>query len=213
MRRLLLLALILVAGCKARPASLDVKPDNLLIAEKGGSLQLQVIPLDKSGAPLVVSGLAFKSMTPTMATVNSSGLVKAVQSGLATILVSANGLDKEVEISLQIPQKIDIDPDSKWSMLGVTRGYKATVINDRGKPILAGGVRWTSSNPEVASVDKYGNVKTLTEGETTITAYAAGIQGETSLTVKHEEFNDEDGTLSVMNEAQDEDAKKKKKKK
>ena len=209
MKRVLLLALILMAGCKARPASLDVKPDNLLITEKGGTLQLQVIPLDDVGAPLAASEVAFKSMTPTMATVNSSGLVKAVQSGLATVLVSANGLDREVEISLQIPKKIVIDPDSKWSMLGVTRGYKATVINDRGKPILAGGVRWTSSNPEVASVDKFGNVKTLTEGETTITAYAAGIQGETKLTVKHEEFNKEDGTLSVMNEAPDEDDKKK----
>lgn len=206
--RVLLLALVLAAGCKVRPASLDVKPDNLLITEKGGTLQLQVIPKDKSGNPMASSEVTFKAMTPTMATVNSSGLVKAVQSGLATVLISTNGLDKEVEISLQIPQKIVIDPDNKWTMLGVTRGYKATVINDRGKPILAGGVRWTSSNPEIASVDKFGNVKTLTEGVTTITAYAAGIQGDTKLTVKHEEFNDEDGTLSVMNEAPDEEKKK-----
>jgi hypothetical protein len=206
--RILLLAIVLAAGCKARPASLDVKPDNLLITKKGGTLQLQVIPKDKNGTPMSSSEITFKAMTPTMATVNSSGLVKAVQSGLATVLISVDGLDKEVEISLQIPQKIVIDPDNKWTMLGVTRGYTATVINDRGKPILAGGVRWTSSNPEIASVDKFGNVKTLTEGVTTITAYAAGIQGDTKLTVKHEEFNEEDGTLNVMNEAPDEDKKK-----
>ncbi len=201
-RALLLLALSLaVAGCKARPASLEVKPDNLLIAEKGGTLQLQVIPRDKEGNQLDLTELTFKAMTPTMATVNSNGLVKAVQSGLATVLITANGVPKEVEISLQIPEKVTINPTNAWLMLGVTKGYKATVINDRGKPILAGGVRWTSSNPEVASVDKFGNVKTKTEGTTIITAYAAGIQGETKLTVKHEEFNGEDGTLSVMNEA------------
>ena len=202
MRKVLLLAIVLaIAGCKARPASLEVRPDNLLITEKGGTLQLQVIPRDGDGNQIDLTELSFKSMTPTMATVDGNGLVKAVQSGLATVLITANGVPKEVEISLQIPKKIEIDPDGAWLMLGVTKGFKATVINDRDKPILAGGVRWTTSNPEVASVDKHGNVKTLTEGTTTITAYAAGISGKTRLTVKHEEFNGEDGTLSVMNEA------------
>ncbi len=200
MTRLLLASLVLIAGCKATPASLDIKPDNLLITEKNGSLQLQVTPLDANGNEISITDITFKAMTPTIATVGPSGMVRAVQSGMAAILITAGGYTKEVEISLQIPKKINIDPPNHWMMLGVTRGYKATVINDRDRAILAGGVRWSSSEPEVASVDKHGNVKTLTEGTTTITAYAAGIQASTKLTVKYEEFSDEEGTLSVINE-------------
>jgi len=191
---------LLLAGCQATPESLEIGPDNLLIDKKGGTLQLQIKPLDRNGNEITVKEISYKSMTPTMATVSPTGLVRGVQSGLATILVTAGGYAKEVEISLQIPAKVVIDPSNHWMMLGVTRGYKATVINDRGKPILAGGVRWSSSNPEVAKVDKFGNVKSLTEGKTEITAYAGGLKGTTGLTVKHEEFDDESGTLSVMNE-------------
>jgi uncharacterized protein YjdB len=134
-------------------------------------------------------------MTPTMATVDHLGNVQAVTSGAATILVESPPASKEVEVLVQLAKKITIAPRQPMMMLGVTKGFKATVINDRDQPMIAGEIRWSTSDPEIFTVDKDGNVKTLKEGKATLTAHAAGTQGTTEITVKHEELH-EDGTLS-----------------
>lgn len=189
------LVAVLVGGCGQKAASVEVGPDNLLIDRKDGTLQLSARVKDEKGQVMAGAPVVYKAMTPTMATVDAMGVVRAVSSGVATVLVSSGDAAKEVEISIQIPKKILIDPESPWMMLGVTKSFKAQVINDRDNPIIAGEVRWTSSNPEVFTVDSYGNVKSLAEGEGVLTAHAAGITGTTKITVKHEEVH-EDGSLS-----------------
>jgi uncharacterized protein YjdB len=133
-------------------------------------------------------------MTPTMATVDSAGLIKPVTSGTAAILVTADGVSKEVEVLVQLPKKIAIEPNNPMLMLGVTRGFKATVYNDRDQPMLAGEIHWSTSDPQIFTVDKQGNVTTKEEGEATLTVDAAGIRASTKVLVKHEELQ-EDGRL------------------
>ena len=101
----------------------------------------------------------------------------------------------KVEVLIQIPKKIEIQPDETLLMLGVTKRYKATVIDDRDKPMIAGQIRWSSSDPKVFTVDSWGDVKTLTEGAADLTAHAAGISADLRITVKHEELSDDGLTL------------------
>jgi uncharacterized protein YjdB len=189
-----LLILAALAGCSS-PATIDVEPKNLLLKGKSETIQLQPTVKDASGKVMHDVAVTFKSMTPTMATVDASGNVQAVTSGTGTILVSCGKASQEVEVIIQIPKKIEIDPSSPMMMLGVTKGFKATVINDRDQPMIAGEVRWVSSDPNIFTVDASGNVKTVNEGEAKLTAFAAGIESTTTITVKHEELH-EDGTLS-----------------
>jgi len=186
--------LALAAGCGG-PAKIDVEPERPLITSKSEGVQLRAVVKDEKGKALSSTGVTFTSMTPTMASVDESGNVRGIVSGSATILVRAGKLSKEVEVLIQLPKKITITPDSPMMMMGVTKGFKATVINDRDQPMIAGEIRWSSSDPETVSVDKDGNVKTIKEGKATLTAFAAGIQGSTEVTVKHEELH-EDGSLS-----------------
>ena len=96
----------------------------------------------------------------------------------------------------KLPKKIVIEPFKRLLMLGVTKGYKAKVFDDRDEQMITGeGVRWSSSDPTIFTVDKYGNIKTIKEGKATLTAFAAGIKGTAEITVKHEEHH-EDGSLN-----------------
>lgn len=180
------------AGCN-KPASIDIEPERPLLTGKGQSLQLQAKVKDEKGKVMSGVSVRFKSLTPTMATVDELGTVTAVTSGTATVLAEAGDATKQVEVLVQIPKKIEIQPDETLLMLGVTKRYKATVIDDRDKPMIAGQIRWSSSDPKIFTVDEWGDVKTLTEGGADLTAHAAGISSNLRITVKHEELS-EDGT-------------------
>ena len=189
-----LLAVAGVSGCK-RAAKIEVTPKNPLMSGKGETLQLQATVLDKEGKKLPDVKVRYKSMTPTMATVDHLGKVHAVTSGDATILVRAGRVSQEVNIQIQIPKKIVIKPHVRWLMVGVSKGYQATVIDDRDQPMITGeGVKWSTSDPAIMTVDKHGNIKTVTEGTAILTAFAAGIKGTAEITVKHEELH-KDGSL------------------
>ncbi len=191
-----LLAVTSFCGCQ-RVEKIKVTPERPLISSKTDGLQLKAVALDKDGKELADVRVVFKTLTPTMATVDGQGKVTAVQSGDATILMLAGRISKSVNIQIQIAKKIVIKPFTRNLMLGVRKQYKATVIDDRDQPMITGeGVKWSTSDPETITVDKYGNIKTVKEGRATITAFAAGIKGTAEITVKHEEM-DKEGVLDT----------------
>jgi len=174
-----------------------VTPKIPLMSGKGDTLQLNATVLDEDGKKLPEIKVRFKSMTPTMATVDGQGKVSAVTSGDATILVRAGRVSKEVNIQIQIPKKIIIKPGVRWLMVGVSKGYQATVIDDRDQPMITGeGVKWSTSDPSILTVDKHGNIKTVKEGTATLTAFAAGIKRTAEINIKHEELR-KDGSLDT----------------
>ena len=192
-----LLGVLLLAACKPSPAKIEVAQENLLLQSKGDAVKIEATVKDREGKILPDAPITFKTMTPTMATVDPDGTVRAVTSGNATVLVQAGDVRKEVNVLVQIPAKLVVksrgegDFSSPVLMLGVTKGYSATVYNDRKEPMIAGDVTWEVSDPEILKVDKLGNIKTLKEGECTLTAHAAGLKGSLVIKVKHEELTEE----------------------
>lgn len=178
----------LLAACDS-PAKIEVEPKMPMLQNTEKTLKLKVTVKDKSGKVLPGAKYTFQALTPTLLSVDSTGSVRASQSGVGAVLVSVGKLTKKVEISIQIPKRIGIDPDSPTLNVGLRKNIKATLYNDRGKAMLAAGpVTWTSSDPEVVSIDKDGMIKTIKEGKATITARASGISGTTVITVEHEKM-------------------------
>ncbi len=202
MTKRMALSLLMLACCGCEQAAkIQVAPETGLLTSVGDTLKLRATVLDSQGKPLPTAPVAFKAMTPTMATVTPDGLVSAVSSGTATVLITSGKVSKNIEVVVQIPKKIKIAPSSESMfsgdfllMVGVSKGFKATVVTDRDTPMIAGDVTWSSSDPAIFTVDKEGTVKTVAEGEATLTARAAGIEGQVKITVKHEELT-EDGLL------------------
>ncbi|MCB9557699.1 MAG: Ig-like domain-containing protein [Deltaproteobacteria bacterium] len=190
----LLVLAVACGGCKS-PAAIDVSPETIRLTHERRQLQLRAVVKDSSGSPLEGVPVSFASLTPTIVSAASDGLIRAVKSGTGTVLAKAGNVKQEVSVVVQIAKKVTIDPDGARLNLGVTRKFRASVLDDQDRPLLAiGTVTWESSNPAVATIDAQGNVKTLTEGKTVLIAKVAGLSGSTTLEVKHEKFNKEEGT-------------------
>lgn len=136
-----------------------------LIIGQNQTLQATISPSTASGQTLVWS-----STIPSVAAVNQSGKVTAVSEGTTIISVSTED-GKEmatctVTVRFQHVESISLDKPNLQMYVGKTATLVATVSpSDANNP----SVTWTSSNPEVATVNESGVVTALTEGSTTIT--------------------------------------------
>ena len=114
--------------------------------------------------------VTWSSSNPAVATVDSTGLVTAVQNGKATIKAVAvdGGISKTCSITVGIPvTSIKINTTAKIMYVGRTFQLAAwpQPANAANRAVI-----WMSSNPEVATISASGVVKAVKAGTTTITA-------------------------------------------
>ncbi|WP_010523528.1 Ig-like domain-containing protein [Aquimarina agarivorans] len=141
--------------------------------EKSQLLELSTLitPADASD-----KSVAWSSNNTNVATVDSSGVVKGIAEGIATITVTS--IDGNYTATSEITvvstpvsvTKVRLTPESETievdSNLTVTAVVKPSNASNKN-------VSWTSSNPSVATVSTAGLVTALKIGETTITATSA----------------------------------------
>ena len=113
----------------------------------------------------------WKSSDNSIATVSSSGVVKAIKDGTVSITAtSSNGKSDTLNITVNKPKidvtELNLDESDITLETGNENRIMANVLpyNATDKTI-----KWTSSNNEVAIVEN-GKVKALNAGEVTITA-------------------------------------------
>ena len=105
------------------------------------------------------------------ATVNQSGVVTPVGPGVSVITAQAGDYRASCIVTVQAP-RVRVDSISfDQAVLEIPLGGESTlrpVFNPVNATVQ--GLTWVSSDPVVASVSRTGIVRTLTAGETTITA-------------------------------------------
>ncbi len=123
--------------------------------------------------------LAWSSSDTSVASVDSSGLVSAVSSGSAVITVScADGVSAKCEVLVQALTPYLDAADTLTLMVGQSGSFNIVTKNITNPSFL-----FTSSNPEVASVDGAGVVTARSVGTAEITVTATnGLQ--TACTVR-----------------------------
>lgn len=111
----------------------------------------------------------WNSSDTDVATVSSSGTIKGIKPGNATISVTtANGLTAkcDVEVLSREPKAISISPSEAFLEAGETINLKASI-----EPEYAySEVEWQSNDQKIATVNDKGLVTGVSEGKTTITA-------------------------------------------
>lgn len=148
----------------------------------------------------VNKSLIWKSSNEAIATVSEEGVITANAVGHVTITAIAadgSGVKATCDITVDptLAESISLDQPSLTLKKKRTANLVATIspVTTTNKSLT-----WTSDNPEIATVDNEGNVKTLTAGETTIKVNAndgSGITAECHLTVtapKAGDSNDDD---------------------
>jgi len=132
--------------------------------------------------------VTWKSSNDAVATVNEDGTVELQSTGSAKISASAFGLTSN-EITVFVVNSEDeiaqIILSISSTMLQVEESLivMAEAQNVRGEQISDVDFSWTSSNPDVATIDQSGNLTTLSEGMSVITAAANDISSSFTVMV------------------------------
>ena len=158
-----------------RPISLNKYKATI---EKGKTLTLKatVNPSD-----LTDKSVTWESSDTKIATVSSSGKVKGVKAGTATITCTANATGAEATCEVTVGY-VKLDQTEAFVEKDKTLTLKATVypssLEDKS-------VTWKSSNKDVATVSSSGKVKGVKSGTATITctSKATGLKTTCEVTV------------------------------
>jgi uncharacterized protein YjdB len=135
----------------------------------GSSLQLAA-----TVSPATASNTkkTWTSSNSEVASVDPSGKVTAKTKGTARITVSTADGNKtaSIDVTVTVPIKsLSFDEDIYYAKPNTTTALKVTINpNNADDKTLT----WSSSNPQVATVDSKGNVKAIYKGITTITVTA-----------------------------------------
>jgi alpha-tubulin suppressor-like RCC1 family protein len=135
--------------------------------------QLSATATDVFGDPLTGVVFGWQSSATTVASVTTSGVVRAVGLGNASVTVSANGLSATslIRVVPLVASAALSTPPSQ--VLALDTVQLSAVARNYSNAIVPRTFNWTSSNPSVATVDSTGRVRFLTTGSTTITARTA----------------------------------------
>ena len=157
------------------------------IVRLGIPKQYSVTLTDVNGAniPLTDRVISWRSVTPTIATVSSAGVVTALQVGTARVAVDAEGKVDTATFTVQkIPvATVSISPLSSSVVEGQNRQLTATVTDSVGNVVSDRVIEWASSDNSKATVSNTGLVTTLGAGTVTITANSELKSGSSSLTI------------------------------
>jgi hypothetical protein len=127
---------------------------------------------------------------PRTAFAIGAGQVKALAAGKYEIVANAGGAG-ETTVSVSIPvtvtwpaiAKVVITPEPGRLYSGVTLAHSARALHADGVERRGAPITWRSSNPAIATVDRYGNVTALASGPVTITAEFEGVRTQIRHTV------------------------------
>ena len=133
--------------------------------------------------------VTWTSSNQSVATVNEKGLVTAVGVGKTTITAEVAGKTATCEVTVKEKEialdSIALNKTSVKLVEGDTD--KLTVSYNPSNTTVDKTVTWTSSNKDVVTVDKDGNLKAVKPGTATITAKVAGKTATCKVTVEKRE--------------------------
>jgi len=121
----------------------------------------------------------------------SAGQLTALRAGSFKATAVAAGTPGGPPVTLEIPviaswpklAKLDVVPEPGRLYTGVMLAHNAKGSHTDGSPRPDLTVTWRSSDPAVASVDRFGNVTALKPGRVTISAEAEDVKGEHRYTI------------------------------
>lgn len=148
--------------------SVSLSPKELTLTEgENAQLTINIVPSNAS-----IKDVTWESSLTSVATVSSSGNIKAISSGTATITVTTEDGEKIATCVVTVtPTVISVtDVSLDYSSLTITEGDSQT-LTATVSPSNASdkSVTWSSSNTSVATVSSAGVVTGMTAGNATIT--------------------------------------------
>ena len=168
------------------PTTVVVAPDTVSFMALGETVQLAAEVRDQEGRVMEGVPVAWSSADPTVAAVDSAGLVTAVGTGAAAVTATAGSASGEAVVTvMQSAGSVVVSPAADTVALGDTLRLEAEAFDANGHRVEGARFDWSSSDVAVARVDGSGLVTGVAEGAATITATAGAARGTAGITVQN----------------------------
>jgi hypothetical protein len=170
-----------VARLVAEPAQVTMRA--------GQTVPLKVTAYDAQGK--VIPNAQVFVIGQRLAIRYADGQLTALRAGSLKATAVAIGAQGGPPITLEIPviaswpklAKLDVVPEPGRLYTGVMLAHTAKGSHEDGSPRPDLAVTWRSSDPGVATVDRFGNVTALKPGRVTISAESEDVKGEHRYTI------------------------------
>lgn len=169
-------------------ATLLVAPDvdTLFVGDTvqaGDSVRFTVLVRTYSGDTVEFTGARWESSDPSVATVDSTGLVTAHRTGEAIISAVAGERASARLVVLPATAALVLLPAADTVILGDSLQLLAQAYDAGGAPVTGVRYDFSSSADTVATVDSVGLVRAVGAGDARITVTAAGRQAFSDIAV------------------------------
>ncbi|HSY84912.1 MAG TPA: Ig-like domain-containing protein [Gemmatimonadaceae bacterium] len=165
-------------------ATVSLSPTTVTL-NSGQTAQLTATAKDQYGDVITTDAATWSSSNTNVATVSSSGLVKAVGTGSATVTVTIGGVQAtaSVTVAQAAVASVTVSPTSLSLTAGQGSGLTATAKDGSGNVLTGYPATWASSNTSAATVSTSGVVTGVAAGTATITVTIGGKSATASVTV------------------------------
>ena len=165
---------------------ITIAPSNPTIM-KGASQQLTATGIFDDGTQHALgASVTWETSPSAVATINTKGNVIGVGEGVAQVTAADQGVTGSTSVTVGQPGllSITVSPNPSSLPAGETGQLTATGnFSDGSVQNLTQSAAWSSSAPNVATINAAGLASGLIVGSTTITAASGTVQGTTALTV------------------------------
>ena len=151
----------------------------------GQKVKFTAVVKDASGNKTNAPASAWFAAPFDLAGVDESGTVSFFSPGevLVGAIVGGKTVLTRVMVKPGPVTRIDIEPVKAPLVVGATTKLSAIARSSEGNPRSDVSINWTSSKPDVASVDAAGVVAAISPGQTTISASSGNGSGSVNLLV------------------------------
>ncbi len=185
----LLMSIAATATAHAQVARLEARPSRIAVTA-GDSVRLELSAFDSRGNAI---GANVRVAAPRGA-LNTRGWyqhghIKGLVAGEYELIVTTIGEDTPVELRIPVvvnwppPARVEIRAAGPSLYEGTTLEHEARVFHADGTRRPDPSVRWRSSNPTVATVDRFGHVIAVGRGSVAIAAMVDDTEASVEYTV------------------------------
>ena len=136
----------------------------------------------------ITNEVSWASATPSVATISSTGLARAVALGSSSITASLGGVTGSTVLTVTptpVLLSIKVTPANPHIGVGASEQFIATgSFSDNSTENLTSEVTWASATPSVASISITGLARALATGDSSIIASLSGVTGTAFLSVR-----------------------------